>query len=200
MSYWTYIDGYIAVRPMGRTQAEKRYVLDTVLEHLPYVTGSERNMVVHVVQAAGYSCSSSHNEFEEPMCYRHGASDTWMRAQEKYLLLLEGHLRDRMYEDTLREFSKWLNRLAKRVHVSDILARVSGQDKVHIFDEADPYGEMEEWPSWCEKESGGEPAWAEYLLYDTCKRSPYPLKLAYKYYDDPDVETEVRRRLAYEND
>ena len=43
MSWWTYINGTITVSPMGRTQAEKRYILETVLDHLPLVTGSERD-------------------------------------------------------------------------------------------------------------------------------------------------------------
>ena len=46
MSFWTYLTGTVTVRPMGRTQAEKRYILDTVLEHLPLVTGSEKDMNV----------------------------------------------------------------------------------------------------------------------------------------------------------
>ena len=50
--------------PMGRTQAEKRYILETVLEHLPIVTGSERDMNVHIVQKAGHDSSSSCDEFE----------------------------------------------------------------------------------------------------------------------------------------
>ena len=37
MSYWTYVNGTVIVSPMGRTQAEKRYILDTVLSHLPRV-------------------------------------------------------------------------------------------------------------------------------------------------------------------
>ena len=50
MSYWTYINGTVTVSPIGRTQAEKRYVLDTVLSHLPVVTGSERDMNVYIIQ------------------------------------------------------------------------------------------------------------------------------------------------------
>lgn len=34
MSWWTYVHGTVVIRPMGRTQAEKRYILDTVLEHI----------------------------------------------------------------------------------------------------------------------------------------------------------------------
>ena len=53
MSWWTYVHGTIVVSPMGRTQAEKRYILDTVLEHLPVVSGSERDMNVYVIQKEG---------------------------------------------------------------------------------------------------------------------------------------------------
>ena len=41
MSYWTHINGVIDVSPMGRTPAEQRYILETVLNHLPIVSGSE---------------------------------------------------------------------------------------------------------------------------------------------------------------
>lgn len=53
----------IEVYPMGRTQAEMRYILETVLSHLPPVTGSEENMKVHIVQKSGFNYSSSADEF-----------------------------------------------------------------------------------------------------------------------------------------
>ena len=46
MSSWTYINGTVTVCPMGRTQPEKRYILETVLNHLPRVTGSGGDMDV----------------------------------------------------------------------------------------------------------------------------------------------------------
>ena len=55
MSSWTYINGVITVFPLGRTQAEKRYILDTVLDHLPKVTGSERDMNTYLIQKSGYN-------------------------------------------------------------------------------------------------------------------------------------------------
>ena len=67
MSHWTYVSGIVEVRPIGNTQPQKRYILDTVLEHLPVVSGSEGNMKVHVVQQYGHDCSSSCNEFDEPL-------------------------------------------------------------------------------------------------------------------------------------
>ena len=50
MSSWTYINGTVTVHPMGRTQPEKRYILETVLNHLPRVTGSEGDMDVYIIQ------------------------------------------------------------------------------------------------------------------------------------------------------
>ena len=49
MSYWTKVNGNIVVEPMGDTQAEIRYVLDSVLEHLPIVSGSEGCMDVYII-------------------------------------------------------------------------------------------------------------------------------------------------------
>ena len=48
MSNWTYVMGQIIVAPMGRTQNEKEYILKTVLDHLPLVTGSEEDMQVYI--------------------------------------------------------------------------------------------------------------------------------------------------------
>lgn len=197
MSYWTYISGVIKVYPLGRTQPEKRYILDTVLDHLPRVTGSEGNMRVHVIQCAGHDMSSSCNEFEESMWYRRDADcDGWMRTQSHYLLVLEAHLRDRMFDETLHEFNKWLNRLAKRVGVNEILVQLNGCGRELIIKDAEPYQNMKEPPSWSPY-SDGEPAWAEYLMWDNVKDARYPMKLAYKYYADPENDAEYERRMAY---
>lgn len=191
MSWWTYITGVITVSPMGRTQPEKRYILDTALEHLPKVTGSEQDMHVHVVQKHGYNGSCSCNEFGEWIpgeCHH---------TQNYYFLIIEASLRDRKFDETKRELNKWLNRLAKRVGISEILVRLEGQGRELIIADAKPYHQMAEWPSWT-TESGGEPMWCEYLMWDRAKDSEYPMKLAYKYFDDPENDAEVERRLAYD--
>lgn len=197
MSSWTYVSGFIAVSPIGGTQPQKRYILETVLEHLPVVSGSERNMKVHIVQKYGYNCSSSMNEFDEDMYFRRNADcDGWYRTQRTYLLVLEAALRDRVFEETLREFNKWMNRLAKRVFVEDILVRVEGYDREIILKESEPYQQMNEPFSW-QDDSDGEPAWVEYLLWDRAKDSRYPLALTYKYYADDDTDAEFERRAAF---
>ena len=190
MSYWTYISGVITVFPMGRTQPEKRYILDTALEHLPKVTGSERDMYVHVVQKHGYNGSCSCNEFGEwiPGELHH--------TQDEYFLVVEAELRDRTFDETKRELMKWLMRLGKRVDICDIMVKLEAYGRKLIISNPKPYRHLCEWPSWTDK-SGGEPMWCEYLMWDQAKDSDYPMKLAYKYYNDPENDAEVERRLAY---
>lgn len=196
MSAWTYITGVITVFPMGRTQPEKRYILDTILEHMPRVTGSEQDMHVHVIQKHGYNCSSSHNEFGERI--------PWNRneTQDKYFVIIEASLRDRYFEETLKELNKWLNRLAKRAGIEELLVKLSGWTKSDfehreiIISNAKPYEQMTEWPSWTDK-ANGEPMWCEYLMWERAKDYDYPMLLTYKYYNDADNDAEVERRIAY---
>jgi hypothetical protein len=196
MSSWTYITGIITVSPMGRTQPEKRYILDTVLEHQPRVTGSEQDMHIHVVQKHGYNCSSSHNEFGEwiPWNDNHTQSD--------YFVIIEGTLRDRHFDETLRELSKWLNRLAKRAGIEDLIVKLTGYDskwewRELIISNSEPYEKMAEWPSWVPEKSNGEPMWCEYMMWDSAKDANYPMLLAYKYFNDPENDAEVERRMEY---
>lgn len=205
MSWWTYINGTITVAPMGRTQAEKRYILETVLNHLPIVTGSERDMEVHIVQKDGHNSSSSCDEYGDRTnnlidhydCHNYRTG--WLQTQREYILTVNAALRDRMFNQTFKEFNKWLNRLAKRVSVTDVLVRIYDYGKEYLFNNMgidSPYWHMEELPSWCE-ESDGEPCWCEHLMWDRAKNSDYPIMLAYKYYADPENDAEAQRRIEY---
>ena len=53
MSLWTYIHGSIYVDVPGRSQPEMQYIVSTILEHLPRVTGSEGDMEVYLQQREG---------------------------------------------------------------------------------------------------------------------------------------------------
>ena len=46
MSWWTYVKGFVEVRPFGRTQAEERYILETALNHLPIIS---RVLIIDIV-------------------------------------------------------------------------------------------------------------------------------------------------------
>lgn len=212
MSYWTYINGTVTVSPMGRTQAEKRYVLDTVLNHLPIVTGSERDMNVYIIQKDGCNSSCSCDEFGERtnnLVDEYGQRTRnrgWMRTQDDYILVLNAALRDREFEQTYREFMKWFVRLCKRVGCKDILVEVTGYDKSTIIKDRNiqkkkysyrsVFGALFEDPSWY-KDSDGEPNWCEFMMWDRAKDSSYPMMLAYKYFNDEENDKEVERRMNY---
>ena len=211
MSYWTYLTGTVTVRPMGRTQAEKRYILDTVLEHLPLVTGSERDMNVYVIQKNGDSSSSSCDEFGEVTnnlidSYGNKSRDRgWLRTQDEYILVVNAALRDREFEQTYREFTKWFVRLCKRVGCEDVLVEIKGYDKSTVIKDRNiqrkkysfksVFDDLFEDPSWCN--DTGEPNWCEFMMYDRAKNSDYPMLLAYKYFADEENDEEVERRMKY---
>lgn len=197
MSWWSYIHGTIEVSPTGRTQAEKRYILDTVLDHLPRVTGSEGDMDVYAIQKNGYSSSSSCDEFGQVTnnlvghygykSRKHG----WLQMQDNYILVVDGSLRDREFEETFRAFQKWLIRLAKRVSIESVLVKISDYDREKLIQDKNKYySNLFETPSWS-GESDGEPAWYEYLMWEPVNNSQYPRILAYKYYVDEENDKQV---------
>lgn len=207
MSYWTYINGTIVVQPMGRTQAEKRYILETVLDHLPFVTGSEGDMNIYIIQKNGYNSSSSHTEFGEWGGYRKWKTLS-TEVQDEYILVVNGSLRDREFKQTYKEFQKWLCRLAKRVDVGNVLVEISGYEKSAII--RNPrlkgkqswetvYGQMNEKPTWCYNDGEiHEPNWCEYLLWSKAKNSSLPIMLEYKYFSNKENDEEAERRINYE--
>ena len=203
MSQWSYVRGTITVEPMGRTQPEKRYILDTVLDHLPRVTGSEGDMNVYVIQKAGHNSSSSCDEFgmnTNNLVTKYGTKSPrgWLETQTHYILAVDGSLRDRTFAETKKEFLKWLCRLAKRVGVQEVLVTVESYDGEMLIRDDEKFRKMEEWPSWSKMNDDGEPAWCEYLMWDRAPHSAYPITLMYKYYTDPENDAEVQRRMQYE--
>lgn len=211
MSYWTYINGTITVCPMGRTQPEKRYILETVLNHLPRVTGSEGDMDVYIIQKNGYSNSCSCDEFGEVtnnLIDRYGRKNRnrgWLQTQDEYILVINGALRDREFEQTYKEFMKWFVRLCKRVGCKDVLIEIKGYDKSTIIKNRNiqkekysfesVFDNLFEEPSWCNNSK--EPNWCEFMIYDKAKNSDYPMMLAYKYFNDKENDKEVERRMNY---
>lgn len=196
MSMWTYINGTITVNAIGRTQAEKEYILRTVLDHLPLVTGSERDMETYLIQTKGYNSSSSVDEFENcsnQLVNSYGAHDQkygWLKTQSEYIIVVDGAFRDRNFDRTFAEFNKWLCRLAKRVKINDVLVKLSDYEKTYIFSNKDGvYTKMFEYPSWTSDD--GEPAWWEYLMWQPDSVG-FPRQLAYKYYNDPDNDKRVK--------
>ena len=173
MSRWTHIFGTIRVMPLGRTQAEKIYILQTVLDHLPVVTGSEDDMEVYINQEYGYDHHSSSDEFGyvtnnlRDSYGRRSQTKGWLHMQDRYLITVSADLRDRDFGRTHKEFVNWLCRLSKRILIDKILVEINEdfgkQVLIHENSEGMYHG-MYEWPSWSrfgEKSSN----WCEYLLW-----------------------------------
>lgn len=211
MSSWTYINGTITAEPLGRTQAEKRYILETALNHLPRVTGSEGDMDVYIIQKNGYNSSLSHDEFGERtnnLVDRYGNKSFdrgWMRVQDEYILVVNAALRDREFDQTYKEFIKWLVRLCKRVMCEDILVEIKGYEKSTVIKDRNIQNKAYSWqsvfdglfetPSWCR--DGKEPNWTEFMMWSRAKNSNYPMLLAYKYFNDIENDKEVERRMNW---
>lgn len=208
MSSWSYIQGTITVSPIGRTQAQKRYILDTVLEHLPVVYG----MNIYVNQKNGYNHSGSCDEFGYITnnllddCGRKSRKRGWLRTQDEYILVVDAELRGKEFEQIYRQFIKWLIRLGKRVMIEDILVQIKDYYKSTIIKDYRVQNEkysyqnvffnLFEDTSWIRDD--GEVNWCEYMLYPRAKNSFYPMMLAYKYFNDKENDEEVERRMKYE--
>lgn len=66
MSCWTYIEGVIEVDTFGRSDAEAMYLAQTVVNHLPRITGSEGSAKFYFSRPDGYCSSSNVDEFDQP--------------------------------------------------------------------------------------------------------------------------------------
>ena len=148
MSMWTHVRGLIELDVTGRTQAEKDYILQTVIDHLPKVTGSEGNMDIHTVRAYGHNMWSNCDEFNNL---------SWdFKTQSRYFLVLDGDLRDRYYKDTFKELNNFLNRLGKRLMVDSVYVRLYNYERSYIFtNKNDCYGKMFE----------NDNPWYNYLMW-----------------------------------
>lgn len=198
MSNWTYIDGVLTVSPLGRTQEEMTYILQTVLKHLPVIQGSEGELQTFI-NLTSPNCFSSCDEFQESTnnLVDYDGWHTWkggMQYADDYILTLHAALCDRYFRETFRDFQKWLCRLAKRVWIHEILVRVSDCYNETIIDNYRPYFEMFEDPSWANDTT--EPNWCEYMMWKPWNHTSLPLELTYKYYKDPEADKEFERRLT----
>lgn len=194
MSSWVNINGIVRVSPLGRTLAEERYILETVLDHLPVVTGSERDMSVQIVPADRYFRSSSRtNEFGEPC---NNLSDTMYNrgdpSGDGYFLVLDGALRDREFSQSYRELMRWLCRLAKRVIVDKVLVEVECRGRTEIItDKNEAFFQMFEPGGFCSEK--GEVAWCEYLMW-TESETGKPIVLEYKY-NKKSADSELAKQI-----
>lgn len=158
MSVWTYIIGTVRVTVPGRTSAETKYILETVLYHLPPVTGSEKDMNISTILSDYSYITDDEDDFGKrtETVKRNG-----FKINTDYLLVFEGSLRDRHFDETKREFTKWLCRLAKRIEIGDICVKITDRTGRELtITDAAPFSAMYEMPPynslWIEKIGGKE--------------------------------------------
>lgn len=178
MSHWFHIRGMVTVEPFGRSQPEKRYILESVLNHLPVVQGSEGGMMVSIIQRPGFDVSSSHDEYD---CQTDNGINTydpdirsrrngWYQTQSEYILVLDGDLRDVYWDEGIKMLTKWLCRLSSRMFMNDIMLKCYDGWYEKVFNNYRPFYEMMVEPSWYS--NGKTTNWFEHLAWKN-EDNPY---------------------------
>ena len=154
MSCWTYVTGVIEVDTCARSDAEAMYLAQTVVNHLPRITGSERSVEFHLSQPNGYCSSSNVDEFEQPSNLYDDRHFRMFTTQDRVLITIHGNLRDRLFKQTLHETTKMLARLSSRLWIRECLVWVkSDMGETFIFDN----------PEWVRRREVTD--WASSLLW-----------------------------------
>jgi len=100
MSQWTYIIGRIVVSPLGYSHEQRLNTLKNIISTLPSVTGSEGNMQI-----------------------------AFNQSDEEYVLKIKGELRDRQFEQTTKEYEKFIRKLKQKIDIERIYVEITGQGK-----------------------------------------------------------------------
>lgn len=126
MSSWTYVVGAIEVDTYGRTSAESIYIAQSVVDHLPKITGGERDANIYVNLVDGYNSGCSHDEFGNYSNLSNRNQYKMFESQTKVVITINGSLRDRHFIETIREATSFINRLSKRLDVIHGTLKVIG--------------------------------------------------------------------------
>ena len=100
MSQWTYIIGRIVVSPLGYSHEQRLNTLKNIISTLPSITGSEGNMQI-----------------------------AFNQSDVEYVLRIKGDLRDRQFEQTTKEYEKFIHKLKQKIDVERIYVEITGQGK-----------------------------------------------------------------------
>lgn len=125
MSYWTRVTGAIVMDTCSESTEQTLFIASTIMKHLPRITGSEKPADYHIAVRDGHNCTSTSDEFGRTTDLM---DDGLHQYQSQAVLTVTGDLRDRRFEQTLRETAKMLARLASRVLIEDCSLTVRGSD------------------------------------------------------------------------
>lgn len=162
MSFWSGAIGVIVVSVPGISQEHKTFILKTVLDHLPKVTGSEGDMDVFVNLTSGHDESSPMDELGRRVL---------THLQSVYTLTIDGLFRDRSFDESLRAINEWLCRLSKRLYVEYVHIDVYG-DTYDCNNTHNEYTFSNDSGIYSDMHEGGSNAWIRWMYPDM--RSGYP--------------------------
>ena len=131
MSNWTHINGLVKVNSCKDTQADIDYAVAKAIERLPKVTGSEMDMTVTIVPVDDVTVTTWDDETDEEV-----------QLKQEFYLVLRGELRDRVFNETLHELNKFMNRLAKRIWVREALIKINTWNKEYIINDSKFYDSL----------------------------------------------------------
>ena len=140
MSNWVNIQGVINVCVKGKTNHEILYIINEIVDYLPIVRGSERDMDIKIVPLyATYSRSDDkYGNDRHDILYR----ESWREIITNYQLVINGDLRDTKFKIALKELSKTLTRLSNKCCIDNILISISENGhKKYIISEEKSYFE-----------------------------------------------------------
>lgn len=136
MSYWTYVRGVIEVDTCAETDPEAMFMAQSVVNHLPRITGSEGDANIYCIRPVGHNVSSNWDEFDVPSnLYTPGSYFHSFETQTRILIVISGNLRDRKFHETIRETTKFLNRLGSRLSIDHCLVSVGTYEKSYVFND-----------------------------------------------------------------
>ena len=143
MSMWTHITACLSVDTCwNKTRQEMRKELRSILKMAPKITGSERDADVFVNIQSGYntsvSCDCAHCEYGSSVLYSH-SEEGWTcdgpkgydcpdgKFQSCVVISIQGDLRDRMKEQTQREFDEFKEFIKTYFIIRDYSINIEGE-------------------------------------------------------------------------
>ncbi len=153
MSHWSTITGTLTIEVFtGQTQPEINYILQSVLQSLPDVNPSlhtkpipypleahfdiflnnpslNRSSCTHddnLIYAGHSSYNLENKNRFVPNYNKYQNSAKMIETCTTYILTVNGLFRDAFFENTLKDFTKWLLRLSRKIYVNDMCIKIEG--------------------------------------------------------------------------
>ena len=117
MSRWTHICGAFEADTLEQTSWDAMARIEEAIHHAPRVDGSEGWLKMHARLEDGYRISSNVDEYGQPSNLYTETKFGGFETQSVVVVDCVGHLRDTTFDDTLRQLTKALVRIAKDVSV-----------------------------------------------------------------------------------